>query len=106
MVVSKVSDHIQIQIKMSNPSREPTAYDKIPNEDLKDMDVLCAFKIKIKSQNLDHRYIKDHQPYMNQDQDAKPQSGTSSILQSCILKMGLSEAKVILEVISTTAKLY
>ena len=46
------------------------------------MDVLCTFKIKIKSQNSDHGYIKDKQPYPNQDQDAKPPSGTSSILQS------------------------
>ena len=30
----------------------------------------------------DHGCIKDQQPYPNQDQDAKPQSGTSSVLQS------------------------
>merc|ERR1711954_501612 len=46
------------------------------------MDVLCTFKIKIESQNLDHGYIKDQEPYPNQDQDAKTQSGTSSVLQS------------------------
>ena len=46
------------------------------------MDVLCTFKIKIESQNLDHGCVKDQWPYSNQDQDAKPQSGTSSILQS------------------------
>merc|ERR1712114_169103 len=55
---------------------------KAPNKDLKDMDVLCTFKIKIESRNLEHGYIKDKWPYPNQDQDAKPQSGTSSILQS------------------------
>ena len=53
------------------------------------MDVLCTFKIKIESQNSDHRPIKDQWPYLNQDQDAKPQSGTSRILQSP--KWGLKE---------------
>ena len=43
--------HIQINIKMTNPSQEPPASSKAPNEDLKDMDVLCTFKIKIESQN-------------------------------------------------------
>ena len=82
MGVSKTSDHIQIKIKMPNPSQEPPASSKAPNEDLEDMDVLCTFKIKIESLNSDHGCIKDQWPYPNQDQDAKPQSGSSSILQS------------------------
>ena len=41
---SKVHDHIQIKIKMSNPSQEPPASSKAQNQDLKDMDVLCIFK--------------------------------------------------------------
>ena len=41
--VSKTRDHIQIKIKMPNPSQEPPASSKAPNEDLTDMDVLCAF---------------------------------------------------------------
>merc|ERR1711954_421268 len=49
---TKISDHIQIKIKMPNPSQEPLASSKVPNEDLKDMDVLYTFKIKIESQNL------------------------------------------------------
>ena len=49
---------------------------------LKDMGVLCTFKIKIESQNLEYGYTKDQWPYPNQYQDAKPQSGTSSVLQS------------------------
>ena len=44
---------------MPNPSQEPPALSKTPNEDLKDMDVLFIFKIKIESQNSDHGYIKD-----------------------------------------------
>merc|ERR1711954_249692 len=48
--VPKTIDHIQIIIRMPNPSKEPPASSKAPNEDLKDMDVLCTFKIKIESQ--------------------------------------------------------
>ena len=70
--LSKTSDHIQIQVKMPNSSQEPPASSKAPNGDLKDMDVLCTFKIKIESQNSDHGYIKDQWPYQNQYQDAKP----------------------------------
>ena len=52
-----------------------------PNEDLKDMEVLCTFKIEIESQNSDHVYIKDQWSYPNQYQDAKPQSGASSVFR-------------------------
>ena len=48
---------------------------KAPNEDLKDMDALCTFKIKIESQNLEYGCTKDQWPYQNQYLDAKPQSG-------------------------------
>ena len=77
----------QIKIKMPNPSEELPAPTKAPNQYLKDINVLCTFKIKIKSQNLEHGYLKDQWPYPNQDQDAKLQSWTSSILQSP--KLGL-----------------
>merc|ERR1711954_434084 len=46
------------------------------------MDVLCTFKIKKESQNFNHECMNYQLPYLNQDQGAKPQSGTSSILQS------------------------
>ena len=59
MVVSKTSEHIKIKIKMPNPSQEPPVSSKAPNEALKDMDVLCNFKIKVESQNLDLGCIKD-----------------------------------------------
>ena len=78
----KTSDLIQIKIKMPNPSKEPPASSKVPNKDLKDLDILCAYKIKIESQNLDHGCIKDQWPYPNQDQDAEPKSGASSILKA------------------------
>ena len=47
MGVSKTNDHIQIKIKMANPGQEPPASYKSPNLDLKNIDVLCNFKIKI-----------------------------------------------------------
>ena len=46
MGVPKTSDHIEINIRMPNPSQEPPASSKAPNEDLKDMYVLCTFKTK------------------------------------------------------------
>ena len=59
MGVQKTNDHIQIDIKISNPSQEPQVSSKAPNQDLKDMDVLCTFKIKIEGQNLEYVCIKD-----------------------------------------------
>ena len=59
MCISKTSDHIQIKIKMQNPSQQPPVSSKAPNEDLKDMAVLCTFKIKIESQNLKYGCTKD-----------------------------------------------
>ena len=56
---SKTSDHIQINIKMPNPSQEPQASPKALNEDLKDKDVLCTLKIKIENQNSEYWCIKD-----------------------------------------------
>ena len=55
---------------------------KAPNQDVKDMDVLCTFIIKIESQKFEYRCTKDQWQYPNEYQDAKPQSGTSSVLQS------------------------
>ena len=47
----KTSYHIQINIKIPNPSQEPPVSSKAPNVDLKEIDVLCTFKIKMESQN-------------------------------------------------------
>ena len=84
---TKNSDYIQINIWMPNPSQEPPVSSKTPNQESKDMDVLCTFQIELKSHNLEHGYIKNQWPYPNQDQDAKPQSRTSSILQSPKLRL-------------------
>ena len=59
MAVSKTSDHIQIKIKMLNPSQEPPALTKALNQDSKDINNLCTFKIKVQSKDLDYEYIKD-----------------------------------------------
>ena len=67
---------------MQNYSQWPRVSSKAPNQDLKDMDVLCTLKIKIESQKSEYGCTKDHWPYQNQYQDANPQSGTSGILQS------------------------
>ena len=60
MGISKTSDHIQIKIKMPNPSQEPAAFSKgedakykqwissilqSQNKDLGGMEVFCIFKI-------------------------------------------------------------
>ena len=58
MCEPKTSDHIQINICMQNPNQEPPVSSKAQNQDLKDMDVLCTFKIKMESQNLEHGYTK------------------------------------------------
>ena len=85
--VPKTRDHTKIKIMMPNPSQEPPASSKAPNQDFQDMDVLCTFEIHIENQNLDQGCNKDQWPNSNQDQDAKPQSGISSVLQSS--KLGL-----------------
>ena len=59
MGVSKTSDHTQIKIKMPNPSQEPPVFSKVQNKNLKDIGVLCAFKIKKKIQIWNHGCIKD-----------------------------------------------
>ena len=74
MCVLKTSDHIEIKIMIPNLSQDPPASSKAPNEDLKDMDVLGTFKIKLESQNSKHECTKDQWPYANQDHDAKLQS--------------------------------
>ena len=51
MDVSKNSDHIQNEIMIPNPSQKPSASFKLPYQDLKDMDILWTFNIKIESQN-------------------------------------------------------
>ena len=60
--VPKTSDPIHIRTKMPSPSQEPPASSNAPNQDLKDMDVLCTLKIKMESQiwNMDVPKTSDH----------------------------------------------
>ena len=60
-------DHVCTKDKLPsynlpNPSQELPVSSKAPNEDLKDIGVLCTFEIKIESKNLDQRVSKtsDH----------------------------------------------
>ena len=59
MGVSKTMDYIKIKIKIQNSTLEPPASSKAPNQDFKDMDVLCTLKIKIESQNSEYWRTKD-----------------------------------------------
>ena len=60
MGVLKTNDHFKIMIKMLNPNQEPVVSSKSPNQDLKDMGVLCTFKNKMEGQNSEHWCIEDH----------------------------------------------
>ena len=53
MGVQKTSDHIQIKVMMLNSSQEPPSSSKAQYQDLKNVDVLWTFKIKIESRILD-----------------------------------------------------
>ena len=64
---------------MPNPSQDPPASSKAQNWDSKGKAVLCSFKIQIEKQNSGHGYSKDQCQYPNQDQDSKPQSGSSKL---------------------------
>ena len=84
----KIENQNLIKIKMPNPSQEPPASLKAPNEDLKDMDVLCTSKKKIESQNSAYGCIRDEWPYPNQVQDTWTTSGTYKVFKSS--KCGLN----------------
>ena len=79
MVVSNIIDYIQIKINIVNPSQEPLTSSNAPNLNLKEIHVLCSFKVR---HNLELELIKDRVPYTNQYHDAKTQSGASSIRHS------------------------
>ena len=79
---TKDQDHIKIYLGIQNPCQVPPASCKAQNQDLKDMDVLCTFKIKTESQDFDHGCTKDLWKFPNHVQDDNPQSGTSSIIWS------------------------
>ena len=70
---TSVTDHndpLLIMINIPNPSQEPPATSKSPSEDIKDIDVLCTFKIKIEGKNLENGRIRDKFSYSNQGEEA------------------------------------
>ena len=82
MSVSRTSDHIQIKVKMPNPSKELQHPPMPKMGGLKGQGCSLLLQTMIESQNMEYGRIKDKWLYPNQDQDAKPQSRTYSILQS------------------------
>ena len=80
--LSNLKDYIPVMIKMPNQNQNLSASFKAPNHDLKDMEVLCAFKINLESQKLDEGSVKAQGLYPDHDQDSKSQSGISSVLKS------------------------
>ena len=48
-VYQKFKNYIQIKIKKQNPNQEPSAFPESQNWDLKEMVVLCTFKINSES---------------------------------------------------------
>ena len=81
MTISKSRSRCQTPVR--NLQHPP----KHQNQDLKDIDDLWTFKVKIGRQYLDYRFINDKWPYPNQGQNPKPQSGTSNILKSTKLRV-------------------
>ena len=80
MGISNTSDHIQTMIKMPNPIQDPPA-SPIPQVGLEGYG--CSFH----HQNQDREpqfvsWLYQRPVTIYQDQDAKPQSGTASVLQS------------------------
>ena len=69
---------MHIKIKKENPSQEPPASSKALDQDLKDMDVLCAFKIKMRAKiwimgvwkTSDHIQTKTKIPNPSQEHSA------------------------------------
>merc|ERR1711954_468870 len=57
-ILTETSDHNQIKIRIPNPRKEPTVSSKAPNQDFQDILVLCIFKIKVASQNLEQGTTK------------------------------------------------
>ena len=60
MDLKETNDHIQIKIKKPNPRKEPPVSSEAKNKEFKDIDVLCIFKTKVESQNLEQGTTKDH----------------------------------------------
>ena len=82
---------------MSNLRQEPPASSKAPNEDLKDMDVLCIFKIEIEtkigimgvSNTSDHSQIKVKMPNPSQVPPASSKAESQDLVVLCSFKINI-----------------
>ena len=87
---------------MPTPSQEPPASSKAPYQDLKDMDVLCTFKINVESLNFlqgqGPSTLKDYIQIMikMQNSNDEPQAPTQKPIQDwkdievlCTLKINI-----------------
>ena len=84
--VSETSDHIQIKIKMTNPSQESPASSKAPNLNLKYMDVLCTFKIKLGvSKTSDYIQNKIKMPNPSQEPPASSKAPNEDLKDMDVL---------------------
>ena len=104
MGVPKTSDHIQINIRMQNPSQEPPVSSKAPNQDLNKMDVLCNFKIE----NLgiakasDHIQIKIKMPNLSQEPPASSKAPNEDLKDMdvlCTFKLNIESQNLQLDFI-------
>ena len=77
MGVSRTSDHIQIKIKMPNPSHELPVSSKSLSQNLNDMEVLY-FQNQDREKKCGTWVYQTPVTISRSDQDAKHQSGTSS----------------------------
>ena len=65
-VHQKSIDYIQVKINFPYPSKEPEA-SLSPNQDFKDVGVLCTLKTSVGSHNFEDLCVKYNSPYPNQD---------------------------------------
>ena len=95
----KISDHIQMKIKMPNHSQEPAASSKSPN--LKNTDVLCIFKIRMVkrlsmcvSKTSDHIKIKISNPSQKLTAPSSSKSGLKGMNVFCTFRIKIKEPKL------------
>ena len=87
-------------IKIPNPSQQPPAVSKPPNQDIEDMGVLCTFKIKkVKIWNMgvsktsDHILIKIKIPHPSQESPAFPKAPNYIMDVLCTFKFKIENQK-------------
>ena len=112
MGVSKTSDHIQIKNKMPNPSQEPPAPSKAPNEDLKVMDVLCTFKINMRAKTQiigvpktnDHIWIKIKMQYPIEEPSVSSKAPIEDLKDMDVVWSSRQRAKIQIMAVSKTSQ--